>query len=327
MFDYDIYWINCSENKVRYEHMRALLEKEFPNNKHHHVEAIMHKPKYNGITMAHMVAIMKGMTSRKPFLVVEDDIGGNCGGNCRSPLTPPCGGNCRSPLTPPCQEDNKEKEKEKENDKEKEKENDKEKDKVKDKEKEKENDKEKEKENDKEKEKENDKEKDKVKDKENDKENDKDKDKDKEKGERNKTPDAIYLGLSYWGNMKMGRKKLLAECMNKDEKVVIINNKVFMKKGARGEDWDDNFFRIRDMYGAHAILYINKQYMVETLKICIMAISMNKPHDIYLPKLQKKYLVLGQKHPWFYQLGKIGGQETGTNINFSEVRKITSENL
>ena len=260
MFDYDIYWINCSENRVRYDHMRALLEKEFPNNKHHHVEAIMHKPKYNGITIAHMVAVMKGMSSGKPFLVLEDDvIGGNCGGNCRSPLTPPCQGEY--------------KENEKEKDKEKEKE------------------------------------------------------KDKEKGDWNKTPDAIYLGLSYWGNMKMVRKKILADCMGKDEKVVLINNKVFMKKGARGEDWDEHFFRIRDMFGAHAILYISKQYMVETLKICIMAVSINKPHDIYLPKLQKKYLVLGQKYPWFYQLGKIGGQEYGTNINFSGVRKITSENI
>jgi hypothetical protein len=125
--------------------------------------------------------------------------------------------------------------------------------------------------------------------------------------------------------MKMGRKKILADCMTKDEKVVLINNKVFMKKGARGEDWDEHFFRIRDMYGAHAILYMNKNYMVETLKICIMAISMNKPHDIFLPKLQKKYLVLGQKFPWFYQLGRIGGQEGGTNINFSGIRKIISE--
>ena len=252
MFDYDIYWINCSENRVRYDHMRSLLEKEFPNNKHHHVEAIMHKPKYNGITMAHMVAIMKGMTSGKPFLVVEDDV--TVGGNCRSPLTPPC--ESRPVLI----------------------------------------------------------EKGRV---------------ETESGGEGgvEKPDAIYLGLSYWGNMKMGRKKLLAECMGKDEKVVLINNKVFMKKGARGEDWDEHFFRIRDMYGAHAILYISKQYMVETLKICIMAVSMNKPHDIYLHKLQKKYLVLGQKYPWFYQSGKIGGQETGTNVNFSGVRKITSENL
>jgi len=257
MFDYDIYWINCSENRVRYEHMRALLEKEFPNSKHHHVEAVMHKPKYHGITMAHMVAIMKGMTTGKPFLVVEDDVtesGGNCGGNCRSPLTPPCESSpvlikksgVETDLEGKC---------------------------------------------------------------------------------RDEKPDAIYLGLSYWGNMKMVRKKILAQCMTKDEKVVLINNKVFMKKGARGEDWDEHFFRIRDMFGAHAILYINKNYMVETLKICIMAISMNKPHDIYLPKLQKKYLVLGQKYPWFYQLGRIGGQEYGTNINFSGVRKIISENI
>ena len=38
--------------------------------------------------MAHMVAIMKGMTSGKPFLVVEDDV--ILGGNGSSPLTPPC---------------------------------------------------------------------------------------------------------------------------------------------------------------------------------------------------------------------------------------------
>jgi hypothetical protein len=268
MFDYDIYWINCSENRVRYNHMRTLLENNFPNNKCHHVEAIMHKPKYNGITIAHMVAVMKGMSSGKPFLVLEDDIGGDA----VSPLTLTNDksfvtlSNCLrfdtltndlSFVTPPCQGENN----------------------------------------------------------------------DKGKEEGNQYPDAIYLGLSYWGNMKMGRKKLLAECMEKDEKVVLINNKVFMKKGARGEDWDEHFFRIRDMYGAHAILYISKNYMVETLKICIMAVSINKPHDIYLPKLQKKYLVLGQKQPWFYQLGRLGGQERGTNINFSGVRKITSENI
>ncbi len=299
MFDYDIYWINCSENRVRYDHMRALLEREFPNQKCHHVEAIMHKPKYNGITIAHMVAVMKGMSSGKPFLVVEDDIGG---GNCRSPLTPPCesrpfteiGGKSRGVETEIGGKSRGEetemvgksrgvetkiggKSRGVET-----------------------------------------------------KIGGKSRGVETEIGGKSRgveTPDAIYLGLSYWGNMKMGRKKLLADCMEKDEKVVLINNKIFMKKGARGEDWDEKFFRIRDMYGAHAILYISKSYMVETLKICIMAVSMNKPHDIYLPKLQKKYIVLGQKYPWFYQLGKLGGQETGTNINFSDVRKITSENL
>jgi GR25 family glycosyltransferase involved in LPS biosynthesis len=248
--DYDIFWINCSENKGRYNHMKEILEKNFSNHRCHHIEAIMHKPKYNGITMAHMVAVMKGMTLGKPFLILEDDIIG--GGDDKSFVTTPCKSSSISKEECGVETDVREKCVEKEK------------------------------------------------------------------------PDAIYLGLSYWGNMKMGRKKLLAECMEKDEKVVLINNKVFMKKGARGEDWDDKFFRIRDMYGAHAILYISKQYMIETLKICILAVSENKPHDIYLPKLQKKYLVLGQKYPTFYQYEKLGGQENGTKINFSGVRKITS---
>jgi hypothetical protein len=127
--------------------------------------------------------------------------------------------------------------------------------------------------------------------------------------------------------MKMKRKKLLQECMEIDEKVVLIDNKVFMKKGARGEDIDDYFFRIRDMYGAHAILYISKSYMIETLKYCIMAMTENKPHDIYLHKLQNKFIVLGQKYPWFYQYGKLGGQENGTDVNFSGIRKIMSEKI
>jgi len=223
--------------------MKALLEKNFANHKCHHVEAIVHKPKYNGITMAHMVAVMKGMTLKKPFLVVEDDIILNEKYFNENELEVRLAeGNYSSP-------------------------------------------------------------------------------------QWQGKPDAIYLGLSYWGNMKMARKKLLGECIGNNEKVVLINNKVFMKKGARGDDWDEYFFRIRDMYGAHAILYINRTYMEETLKCCIMAVSENKPHDIYLPKLQKKYIVLGQKFPWFYQSVKIGGQEIGTNVNFSGIRKITSENL
>jgi len=72
--DIDIFWINCSENRQRYEHINNILEKRFPNNKCHHIEAIMHKPKYNGITMAHMVAIMKGMTLNHPFIILEDDV-------------------------------------------------------------------------------------------------------------------------------------------------------------------------------------------------------------------------------------------------------------
>ena len=54
--------------------MVSQLETYFPRNKKIHVDAIFESPKYNGVTMAHMVAILKGINSRKPFLVLEDDI-------------------------------------------------------------------------------------------------------------------------------------------------------------------------------------------------------------------------------------------------------------
>ena len=65
-----IIWINNSNNKQRKENMLNILSKYFPNNKHHHVEAIIHSPKYQGITMAHIVALLKGIDSNSD--VVEE---------------------------------------------------------------------------------------------------------------------------------------------------------------------------------------------------------------------------------------------------------------
>jgi hypothetical protein len=234
MLNYDIYWINNSENKIRYNHIKSLLETNFSNHQCYHIEAIIHKTKFNGITISHMVAIMKGMTIGKPFLVLEDDnILNNSYFN----------------------------------------------------------------------------------------------EEELEKKIEGKNIDAIYLGLSYWGDMNIKKKKILKDCMKLDEKIIIINNKIFMKNGARGKDYDEYFFKISNMFGAHAILYLSIPYIIETLKYCILAVNENKPHDIYLPNLHRDYIVLGQKYPWFYQFGKIGGQEHATNINFSEIRKIESENL
>ena len=227
--DIDIFWINCSENRQRYEHINNILEKRFPNNKCHHIEAIMHKPKYNGITMAHMVAIMKGMTLNCPFIILEDDVileeEFNIGEIVKL---------------------------------------------------------------------------------------------EKKMEENIGNIDAIYLGNSVWGNNS--KKNLLKDIMLKGEKVIIINDKIFFNKGARGQNIDEYFFKIKNMYSAHAILYINKKYMIETLKHCIVAISENKPHDKYLSKLQRKYNVYGLKNQWFYQYGKLGGQENGTRISFHNIR-------
>ena len=72
--DIVIIWINDIKNKLRYDHMVSQLEIHFPNNKKIHVDAIIESPKYNGVSMAHMVAVLKGINKRKSFLVLEDDV-------------------------------------------------------------------------------------------------------------------------------------------------------------------------------------------------------------------------------------------------------------
>ena len=223
--DVVIYWINCSSNTKRHEHMLHLLNIYFPNNPKHHIEAVMHKPKYQGVTMAHTIALMKGLDGKKPFLILEDDV---------------------------------------------------------------------------------------------------DVDQLFFKGEvekkLNEKVDAIYLGISAWGKNK--KMPILKKVLEKNEKVVCCNNKIFFFKGAVANNLDDLFFKIQDMFGAHAILYVNHEYVVKTLKICILAIGLNKPHDIFLPSLIKRHNVIGLKNCWFYQNAKIGGQERATKIDFADVRSL-----
>ena len=69
-----IIWINDKRNKKRYDHMVSQLEEYFPNNKKKQVDAIFENPKYNGVSMAHMVAVLKGINTKKPFLILEDDV-------------------------------------------------------------------------------------------------------------------------------------------------------------------------------------------------------------------------------------------------------------
>ena len=111
--------------------------------------------------------------------------------------------------------------------------------------------------------------------------------------------DTLYIGLSSWGERKGSP-----------------DNKIELEKGAVFEDIDNPYFvKLHSMYSAHAILYINPAYAIETTKLCIMAISLNKPHDIYLYKLFKKYNVLGIRSPWFYQDAQYNGQEKYTRIH------------
>ena len=205
-----IIWINNINNKKRYDHMVSQLETYFPNNKKIHVDAIMENPKHNGVSMAHMVAILKGINTKQPFLILEDDVSVDAEMLDFLKLE-----NELQKMNPKC--------------------------------------------------------------------------------------DTLYMGLSSWGSRKENPN---------------IENKIELEKGTVLEDINNPYFvKLHSMYSAHAILYINRDYAIETTKLCIMAISLNRPHDIYLHKLFKKYNVLGIRSPWFYQDEQYNGQEKYTRIN------------
>lgn len=203
-----IIWINDLKNKTRYDHMVSQLETYFPRNKKIHVDAIFESPKYNGVSMAHMVAVLKGINRRKPFLVLEDDVSIDAERIDFLKL-------------------------------------------------------------------------------------------EKELEKLELTCDTLYMGLSGWGGRKGSP-----------------DNKIELEKGAIFENINNPYFvKLHSMYSAHAILYLNPAYAVETTKLCITAIFLNKPHDIYLYKLFKKYNVLGIRSPWFYQDAQYNGQEKNTRIH------------
>jgi len=133
-------------------------------------------------------------------------------------------------------------------------------------------------------------------------------------------PRVVYMGLSTWGTRQKRHKEIFK---GKTENVLEWNDKIFFNMGAKGENIkNDYFIKVDDMYGAHSILYLSREYAIKTLKYCIMAVELNKPHDIYLPKLMRKNMVIGMREPCFYQLAKIGGQERATKLNLKNIKKI-----
>lgn len=206
--DVVIIWINELKNIKRHIHITELLHTYFPKNKNIHVNAIYENPKHNGVSMAHMIAILKGIKTKQPFIILEDDV------------------NIDASLLDILLFENEIK-------------------------------------------------------------------------KLDKLCDTVYIGLSNWG----GGYEQKGE------------NDKLLEKGALIEDINNNYFiKIKNMYGAHAILYISIEYAIETIKYCITAICKNTPHDILTAKLMKKYNVLGLRKPWFYQDSNFNGQEKHTKI-------------
>lgn len=97
--------------------------------------------------------------------------------------------------------------------------------------------------------------------------------------------DAVYLGISSWGRMN-GHS---GPCVQWDE----VEN-------------HDGLLKIYNMVGAHAILYINSDYVDLCKRIAYHGYLISDHHDIGFADVQKYYDVYAFDNPMFYQSSSNG---------------------
>jgi hypothetical protein len=95
--------------------------------------------------------------------------------------------------------------------------------------------------------------------------------------------DAIYLGISSWGRM------------NSHSGPFVQYEKI-----------SDKLFKIYNMLGAHAILYLNEEYVSLCKKIAFQAYETSEHQDIGFAEVQKYYNVYAFNDPLFYQTSSNG---------------------
>jgi hypothetical protein len=103
-----------------------------------------------------------------------------------------------------------------------------------------------------------------------------------------KDADAIYLGKSARGLDTIAAG--LVERKSKDSTVTKI---------------EDDLYKIESMYAAHAILYLNEEYIDFCIRVCKTAMRLNVPHDVYLGLAQPFYNIYGYKSSLFAQTSVI----------------------
>ncbi len=97
--------------------------------------------------------------------------------------------------------------------------------------------------------------------------------------------DAVYLGISSWGRMNSHS----GPCVQYEEV----------------ENYDD-LLRVYNMVGAHAILYINPDYIDLCKRIAYHGYLIADHHDIGFAEVQKYYDVYAFDSPMFYQTSSNG---------------------
>tara|TARA_B100001996_G_scaffold263132_1_gene205235 strand:+ start:2704 stop:3348 length:645 start_codon:yes stop_codon:yes gene_type:complete len=97
--------------------------------------------------------------------------------------------------------------------------------------------------------------------------------------------DAVYLGVSSWGRMN-GHS---GPCVQRED----VDNY-------------DNLVKIYNMVGAHAILYINSDYIDLCKRIAYHGYLISDHHDIGFADVQRYYDVYAFDNPMFYQTSSNG---------------------
>jgi hypothetical protein len=100
--------------------------------------------------------------------------------------------------------------------------------------------------------------------------------------------DAVYLGKSARGLDTIAAG--LVERKSKDSTVTKVEREIY---------------RIESMYAAHAILYLNEEYIDFCIRVCKTAMRLNVPHDVYLGLAQPFYNIYGYKASLFAQTSVI----------------------
>jgi hypothetical protein len=99
--------------------------------------------------------------------------------------------------------------------------------------------------------------------------------------------DAIYLGIS--------------RCAYYDNTGTILNSNYKINKIIYQKTNLINLYKIYNMLSAHAILYLSKEYIKQSINVCNFYISINDHFDKGLAEIMKYNNVLALSNPLFYQ--------------------------
>jgi hypothetical protein len=80
---------------------------------------------------------------------------------------------------------------------------------------------------------------------------------------------------------------------------------------------DDQLTKINGMTSTHAILFLNRLYIINFIQRMERLLANTTPHDLVFATMQPSSRVYALKKPMFYQDASIGGQEDVTRLVFN----------